>query len=205
MGLLARWVWAPILDFVMRQEPVTRQRQKVVPLAAGRVLEIGVGSGLNLEWYDPARVHAVCGLDPAVELQDRSRPRAAASPVAVTLLTGSAEDIPFEDASFDAVVSTFTLCSIPDVGRALREMRRVLRPTGRLLFAEHGSSVDPDVLRWQQRLNPAWRVFSGGCNMDRPIPALLEGGGFAIERVDTTYLPGPRVLNYHYWGTAVPA
>ena len=202
MGFVGRYVWAPVLDLVMRQEPITRQRRKVVPLAAGRVLEIGVGTGLNLGLYDPARVEKVWGLDPAVELQGKSRTRAAGSGVAVEVLTGSAEDIPFDDASFDAVVTTFTLCSIPDVGRALREMRRVLRPAGRLLCAEHGLSADADVARWQNRLNPAWRVLSRGCNMNRPIPTLLREGGFGVDGIETIYLPGPRVLNFHYWGSA---
>jgi ubiquinone/menaquinone biosynthesis C-methylase UbiE len=205
MGLIARYVWAPILDYLMRQEPVMRQREKIVPLAAGRILEVGVGSGLNLPLYDAGRVERVCGLDPAVELQGRSRTRAAAGCVPVQLFTGSAEEIPFADGSFDAVLTTFTLCSIPDVGRALGEMRRVLKPSGRLLFAEHGLSDDAGVARWQNRLNPAWLLISRGCNMNRPIASLLRGGGFAIDRVETLYLPGPRVLSYHYWGTAVPA
>jgi ubiquinone/menaquinone biosynthesis C-methylase UbiE len=204
VGLVARYIWAPFLDFAMRQEPVMRQRAKVVPRASGRVLEIGIGSGLNLAYYDPSRVERVWGLDPAVELQDRSRARAAASTVAVQLLTGSAEDIPFERASFDTVVTTFTLCSIPDVRRALREMHRVLKPSGQLLFTEHGLSADAGVARWQNRLNRAWLLISGGCNMNRPIASLLRDGGFTTDRVETLYLPGPRILTYNYWGTAVP-
>ena len=205
MGFAARYLWAPFLDWCMRQEPVMHQRAKVVPLASGRVLEIGIGSGLNLAYYDPTRVEQVCGLDPAVELQDRSRARAAQSKVAVQLFTGSAEEIPFERASFDTVVTTFTLCSIPDVARALREMRRVLKPSGRLLFTEHGLSADPGVARWQNRLNRAWLLISGGCNMNRPIATLLRDGGFTTAGVETLYLPGPRILTYNYWGSAVPA
>lgn len=189
----------------MRQEPIRRQREKVVPLARGRVLEIGVGSGLNLAHYDRGQVTTVCGIDPAVELQDRSRQRAVASGLDVQLLTGSAESIPFPDASFDAVVTTFTLCSIPNVVAALRESRRVLKPSGRLLFAEHGLSADANVARWQNRLNPLWLRLSGGCNMNRPIAPLLRDGGFAVERMDTLYLPGPRILTYNYWGSAIPA
>jgi ubiquinone/menaquinone biosynthesis C-methylase UbiE len=169
------------------------------------VLEIGMGSGLNLAFYDAGRVERVCGLDPAVELQERSRVRAGASGVPVELLTGSAEEIPFDDASFDTVLTTFTLCSIPDVARALREMRRVLRPAGTLLFAEHGLAPDAGVARWQNRLNPAWLLISRGCNMNRPIAALIDEAGFAVDRVETLYLPGPRVLGYNYWGAAVPA
>jgi ubiquinone/menaquinone biosynthesis C-methylase UbiE len=205
MSILERWVWAPLLDWVMRQEPIMRQRAKVVPQAAGRVLEIGMGSGLNLAYYDASQVERVWGLDPSAELQERSRARAGATRVPVELLTGSAEDIPFDDASFDTVLTTFTLCSIPDVGRALREMRRVLRPAGRLVFAEHGLAPDAGVARWQQRLNPAWLFLSGGCNMNRPIAALLGEAGFVVAGLETLYLPGPRVLTYNYWGAAVPA
>ena len=205
MGVVARWVWAPVLDFMMRQEPITRQREKVIPHAAGRVLEIGVGSGLNLGLYDRGRVEKVWGLDPAIELQDRSRARAATAAIEVELLTGSAEKIPFDDASFDTVVTTFTLCSIPDVTRALGEARRVLTAAGRLLFAEHGLSPDPAIARWQNRLNPAWLLLSGGCNMNRPITSLLERSGFTIERADTRYLPGPKILTYNYSGIAVPS
>jgi ubiquinone/menaquinone biosynthesis C-methylase UbiE len=184
---------------------VRRQREKVVPLAVGRVLEIGIGSGLNLAHYDRGRVDGVYGIDPAVELQDRSRARAAASAVPVRLVTGSAESLPFSDGSFDTVVTTFTLCSIPNAVAALREARRVLKPAGRLLFAEHGLADDAGVARWQNRLNPFWFVISGGCNMNRPITALLRDGGFDLVRSETLYLPGPRVLTYNYWGAAVPA
>jgi SAM-dependent methyltransferase len=206
MGFFARYCWAPVLDLVMRQEPITAQRRKVVPLATGRVLEIGMGSGLNLAHYDPARVEKVWGVDPAVELQEWSRRRAAAaSGLAVEMQTGSAEALPFDAGAFDTVVTTFTLCSIPDAARAVREMRRVLRRGGRLLFAEHGLSADDGVARWQNRLNGAWHALSGGCNMNRPIATLLRDGGFALERVETAYLPGPRLLGYNYWGSAVPA
>jgi len=193
MAVIGRYVWAPILDFVMRQEPVTVQRRRMLPWATGRVLEIGLGSGLNLPFYDEARVEKVWGLEPAAQAR-----------VQVELMTGSAEEIPFDAASFDTVVTTFTLCSIPDVARSLREVRRVLKPAGRLVFAEHGQSSDPGVARWQDRLNPLWAVVSGGCNLNRPIAALVRQGGFEIERVETGYLPGPRVLSYNYWGTAVP-
>jgi SAM-dependent methyltransferase len=202
MGIYATYVFPWILDRVMRQEPVRRQREKVVPRAAGDVLEIGVGSGLNLGLYDPAKVTRLRALDPSAELQRLARPRAEAAAVPVELLTASAEEIPLESASIDTVVITYTMCSIPAVDQALREMHRVLRPGGSLLFAEHGRAPDANVVRWQDRLNPMWRWFSGGCNMNRAIPDLLGGAGFRLSDVETMYLPGPSVLTFNYWGTA---
>lgn len=202
MGIYSTYVFPWILDRVMRQEPVRRQREKIVPRAGGDVLEIGVGSGLNLPFYDRAKVTRLRALDPSAELQRLARPRAEAAPVPVELLTASAEEIPLENASVDSVVITYTMCSIPQVDKALREMHRVLRPGGTLLFAEHGRAPDASVVGWQDRLNPLWRWFSGGCNMNRPVPELLGAAGFRLGDVETMYLPGPRVLSFNYWGTA---
>ena len=204
MGIYATYVFPAILDRVMRQEPVQRQREKVVPLAAGHVLEIGVGSGLNLGLYDPAKVTTLRALDPSPGLQRLARQRAATARVKAELLTASAEEIPLERASVDTIVITYTLCSIPAVDRALEEMHRVLRPGGRLLFSEHGRSPDAGVVRWQDRLNPIWRRISGGCNMNRAIPDLLGAAGFRLADLQTMYLPGPPVLTYTYWGAATP-
>ena len=203
MGVYERYAWAPLLDLVMRQEPIRRQRAKVVPRATGRVLEVGLGSGLNLPVYDPRQVAKVWALEPSEALQDRARRRAAAAGIAVEFIGLTGEQIPAADASFDTVVSTFTLCSIPDAARALGEMRRVLAPGGALLFAEHGSAPDAGVARWQARLNPVWRVLSGGCNMDRRIPELIRAAGFCLDELETMYLPGPKVLTFNYWGRAV--
>ncbi|HEY2388331.1 MAG TPA: class I SAM-dependent methyltransferase [Candidatus Binatia bacterium] len=202
MGIYSTYVFPWILDRVMRQEPVRRQREKVVPRAGGDVLEIGVGSGLNLPFYDRVKVTRLRALDPSAELQRLARPRAEAAPVPVELLTASAEEIPLESASIDTVVITYTMCSIPQVDKALREMHRVLRPGGTLLFAEHGRAPDASVARWQNRLNPLWHWFSGGCNMNRPVPDLLGAAGFQLGEVETMYLPGPRVLTFNYWGIA---
>ena len=202
MGVYETYVFPRILDLVMRQEPIRRQREKVVPRAVGDVLEIGVGSGLNLGFYDPARVMRLRALDPSAGLQRLARERAAGAPVPVELLTASAEEIPLADASVDTIVITYTLCSIPAVERALHEMHRVLRPGGSLLFAEHGRAPDAAGVRWQDRLNPLWRWFSGGCNMNRAVPDLLGGAGFRVGELETMYLPGPRVLGFNYWGAA---
>ncbi len=202
MGLYATYVFPRILDWVMRQEPIRRQREKVVPRAQGHVLEVGVGSGLNLAHYDRGKVLKLYGLDPSLGLQRIARERAATAGLTVELLPVSGEEIPLADASVDSVVITYTMCSIPDVARALREMHRVLRPGGELLFSEHGRAPDAGVVRWQDRLNPLWRRLSGGCNLNRAIPELLDAAGFALPEVSQMYLPGPRPMTYTYWGAA---
>jgi len=200
MGLYERWCWAPLLELAMRQEPVMVERRKVVPRAIGRVLEVGVGSGLNLGLYDRARVDHVWGLDPSRTLLARAEERSVS--VDVRLMAGSAESIPFGDAAFDTVVSTYTMCTIPDLGRALGEMRRVLRRGGRLLFSEHGLSPDGRIARWQRWVSPCWCFLSGGCSVSRPIQRSIEDAGFRMLGVDAAYLPGPKLLTYTSTGTA---
>ena len=170
-----------------------------------RVLEVGIGTGLNLPWYNPTRVSRITGLDPALALHPRAQRRIAAAGLPVELVGLSAEQIPRPDASFDTVVVTYTLCTIPDPVAALREMRRVLVPGGRLLFCEHGRAPDAGVARWQDRLQPLWGPLAGGCHLNRDIPALLQAGGFASPDLQTRYLPGPRVMTFNYWGQAVAA
>lgn len=190
-----------LIDFACGIGPVTRQRRKVVPLASGRVLEIGIGTGRNLEHYDKPRIGArLTGLDPG--LHRLARKRAAKQGIEVELVELSAERIPFDDAAFDTVLVTYSLCTIPDPVAALHEMRRVLRPGGRLVFCEHGLAPDASVQAWQHRLTPAWSRIAGGCQLDRDVPALLREAGFVCDDLQTTYLPGPRPLMYHYWGTA---
>jgi ubiquinone/menaquinone biosynthesis C-methylase UbiE len=195
--------WA--LDIACGLRAVERQRRKVVPLAHGRVLEVGIGTGLNMAWYDPARVSRITGLDPALDLHPRAQRRIEAAGLPVELVGLSAEQIPRPDASFDTVVMTYTLCTIPDPVAALREMRRVLVPGGRLLFCEHGRAPDAGVARWQDRLQPLWGRLAGGCHLNRDIPALLQAGGFACPDLQTRYLPGPRVMTFNYWGQALAA
>lgn len=195
--------WA--LDVACGLPMVTRQRRAVVPLARGRVLEVGIGTGLNMAWYDPARVAHITGLDPALELHPRARRRIAAAGLPVDLVGLSAEAIPRADASFDTVVMTYTLCSIPDPLAALREMRRVLAPGGALLFCEHGRAPDAAVARWQDRLQPLWGRLAGGCHLNRDVPALLQAAGFTCPDLHTGYLSGPRPWTWHSWGTATAA
>ena len=193
-----------MIDWACGVSLFSRQRQKLIPLAHGRVLEVGLGTGRNLPFYDRQRVSQVVGVDPALSLHPIARRRVAASGLDVELMGLSAERLPASDASFDTVVSTYTLCSIPDPVAALREMRRVLKPGGQLLFSEHGLAPEPGVARWQTRLQPYWKPLAGGCHLDRDIPALLAEAGFACD-VQSRYLWGPRVLSYHYWGGAVAA
>lgn len=183
--------------------PVSRQRARIVPQARGRVLEIGMGSGLNLPHYNPENVELVWGLEPSGAMRRKAAGPVQAAPFDVRWLDFPGEQIPLEANSADTVVLTYTLCTIPDWRRALEQMRRVLKPDGTLLFCEHGEAPDARVRQWQQRINPAWRQIAGGCNINRPISELIEQGGFAIQRIETGYLPmTPRFLGFNYWGGA---
>ncbi len=195
-------VSTPILDWMMRQKPLMMQRDKVVPRAYGRVLEIGVGTGLNLSFYDSEKVEKVWGLDPSNDLKALARERASSAGVDLDFVGLSGEEIPAEDDSFDSVVVTYTLCTIPDAARALTEMHRVMKPGADLFYCEHGSAPDADVRRWQDRLNPVWKLIAGGCNLNRRIPELIGGAGFELEEPETMYIPGPRPLTFNYWGSA---
>ena len=186
----------------MRQSTLVPYRQRIVAQAEGRVLEIGIGSGLNLPFYTPAAT-SVVGLEPSPKLLSIAKHQdSKPARVRRELVEASAEAIPLEDASVDTVVTTWTLCTIPDVGRALIEMRRVMKPTGKLLFVEHGQSPDAPVRRWQDRLNPLWKTIAGGCNLNRPMVQLLEQAGFRIEHVETGYGKGPRPMAFMYEGIA---
>jgi ubiquinone/menaquinone biosynthesis C-methylase UbiE len=206
MGFYARHVLPRLIELSCGTEAVQRQRRKVVPLAEGRVLEVGIGSGLNLPHYDPAKVERVFGLDPAEEMLAYARPRSndAAFPVEFLALEG--ERIPLDRDSVDTVLVTYALCTIPDAVAALQGMGRVLKPGGQLIFCEHGRAPDAAVRRWQDRLNPIWKRIGGGCNLDRDIPGLIEAAGFRIETLETAYLPrAPRFAGFNYWGFARPA
>jgi ubiquinone/menaquinone biosynthesis C-methylase UbiE len=202
MGFYENRILPHLLHFAMRQENLAAYRRRWVPAAQGRVLEIGVGSGLNPPFYTGA-AKEVIGLDASPRLLEMAREaRAKTSSTSIELIEGSAESIPLEDSSIDTVVTTWTLCSIHDVGTALSEMRRVLSPSGRLLFVEHGTSPDQGVRRWQDRLTPLWMRLAGGCHLNRPIRDLLEGSGFDIERLDTGYMKGPKPMTFLYEGSA---
>lgn len=204
MGLYSRYILPKVIHLACGSKPNMRQREKVVPHARGRVLEVGIGSGLNLQYYDAAKVARIWGLDPAPEMIRMAQQAARALPFEVEFIGLPGDEIPLEDSSVDTVVVTYTLCTIPDPATALRQMSRVLRPGGELIFCEHGAAPDVRVRRWQDRLNPVWKSLGGGCNLNRSIPALLEAGGFRINSLDTMYLPGWRPASFNYWGTAVP-
>lgn len=201
-GWYERHILPYLIDLTCGMERVERQRRKVVPLAKGRVLEVGIGTGLNMPHYDRDGVESVVGLDPALQMHRLARKRIARAGLPVELIGLSAERIPLDDASFDSVLVTYTLCSIADPLAALREMRRVLKPAGKLVFCEHGRSPDEGVRRWQDKLTPLWSSIAGGCHLNRDIPALLRAAGFESSDMQTLYLPGPRPLTFNYFGTA---
>ena len=191
-----------LIDFACGMKSVSRQRMKVIPQAQGRVLEIGLGTGLNLPFYDTGRVSELVGVEPSLTMHHLAMKRSRAAGIPVELVGIGAERLPLADHVFETVVSTYTLCTIPDPVMALREVRRVLAPGGRLLFSEHGKAPDESVRKWQARIQPVWGKFSGGCHLGRDIPAILKEAGFDAQ-VESMYIPGPRIASYHYWGMAV--
>ena len=197
-----RYLLPHLIDYACGMGEVMKLRSQLVPQARGEVLEIGLGTGLNLGFYDPARVSRIVGVDPAAQMQGMARRRAAALAIPVEMLALELGQIQAADERFDSIVCTFTLCSIPDAAAALAEMRRVLKPGGRLLFAEHGLAPDAGVARWQRRLTPCWKPLAGGCHLDRDISRLLTNAGFAIRELESGYLKGPRPMTYVYRGWA---
>lgn len=196
MNLYDQHVLPHLIDFACGMGAVMKTRAQIVPQAEGRVLEIGIGSGLNLSFYDPAKVSVIVGVDPSAAMQKLAQQRAAQISIPVEMIALELGQIQAADASFDSIVCTFTLCTIPDATAALQEMRRVLKPGGKLLFSEHGLAPDLPVVRWQNRLTPLWKPFSGGCHLNRDIPALIRAGGFNIGQLDSSYLKGPRPMTW---------
>lgn len=195
-----------LLTCACSSPPMMKQRAKVVPGAGGRVLELGIGMGLNLAFYNPAAVTSVVGVDPSPELRALAQAAPRAPGLAVEVADGTAEALPFENASFDTVVCTFTLCSVHTPAQALAEARRVLKPGGAFLFCEHGLAPDADVARWQRFWDPLWSRMAGGCHIIRPVAAALPAAGLKIDWLETMYLPGtPRIAGWNEWGRAVAA
>jgi ubiquinone/menaquinone biosynthesis C-methylase UbiE len=203
MGFYQDQIVPLLINASMRQRNLAAYRGRIIPAAEGRVLEIGIGSGLNLPFYS-SHARQVIGLDPSPKLLAMARRASRSAARSVEFIEGSAERIPLEDASADTVVTTWTLCSIPAVVDALHEMRRVLRPTGRLLFVEHGQASDPNVRWWQDRLTPLWRRVGGGCHLNRAIRALIDAAGFQFDRLETGYMRGPKPMTFMYEGSARP-
>ncbi|MEO5708586.1 MAG: class I SAM-dependent methyltransferase [Nocardioidaceae bacterium] len=190
-----------LVDLALGNAEIHKLRARACRGLHGRVLEVGFGSGLNVEHY-PTDVSSVSAVEPSAVAWSRAAPRIAASPVDVRREGLDAQRLALPDASHDAALSTFTLCTIPDVEAALADIRRVLRPGGRLHFAEHGLSPDPRVAGWQHRLAPVQHALAGGCHLDRPIADLLERAGFRTGALERFYAPGPKPLGYLYLGWA---
>jgi ubiquinone/menaquinone biosynthesis C-methylase UbiE len=203
MGLYDKYILPHFLNCACGSKPINYQRQKVVPLAEGVVLEIGIGSGLNLPFYQSANIEKLYGLDPSSELNELAKKVALKHQIPVEFILAGAENIPLPDNHVDTVMLTYTLCTIPDVPAANREIRRVLKPGGRMIFCEHGAAPDQNVARWQNRINPVWGKIAGGCNLNRDIPGLITQAGFSIQSMQEMYLPStPKFAGYNYWGTA---
>jgi ubiquinone/menaquinone biosynthesis C-methylase UbiE len=203
LGIYQRLIVPRLINAAMRNRRLLPLRERQVAQAQGRVLEIGIGSGLNLPFYR-RDIEAVIGIDPSLELLRMARRHTAWLHFPVKLLHGPAEALPLEDHSVDSVVITWTLCSVAEPGRVLTEARRVLRPRGAMIFVEHGQAPEAGVRRWQDRLTPLWRKLAGGCHLNRPIDRLIAQAGFEIADLETGYLvKGPRVATWHYLGRAL--
>lgn len=192
-----------LITFCCGQPAIAKARSRIVPRAQGSVLELGCGGGINLDHYDRARVTALAGVDPSPQLLDAARGKARARGFEADFRAGYAEQLPFADASFDTVLTTFTLCSVRDPQAVLREMRRVLKPDGSILFLEHGASPDPGPARWQRRIEPVWKRIAGGCHLTRPVSRSFADQGFRLSECDNRYMPKtPRFLGWIEMGEA---
>ena len=204
MSLYDKYVLPKFLNCACGSNPISRQRQKVVPLVEGKVLEVGVGSGLNLPFYDKSKIDELWGLDPSEELSDMARKVADRENIVVNFISSGAEEIPLPDSYFDSVLITYTMCTIPEVARANKEIKRVLKRGGKLIFCEHGEAPDENIRKWQKRINPFWGKLAGGCNINRKIPSLIQNAGFEIVELEEMYLPKtPKIAGYNYWGYTV--
>ena len=203
MNLYDKYLLPHFLNCACGTKPITYQRQKVVPLAKGRVLEIGIGSGLNLPFYQPQTIDMIIGLDPSPELNKMAASIATSYSLPIEFIIGSAEHIPLPDNSIDTILVTYSLCTIVDVAAANRELYRVLNTQGSLIFCEHGLAPDPNIIKWQHRLDPWWGKIAGGCHLNRDIPRLIKTAGFKIDNLEQMYLPStPKFAGYNYWGSA---
>jgi ubiquinone/menaquinone biosynthesis C-methylase UbiE len=202
-GWWDRVVVPKLISCACAQPQIMKARSRIVPQAEGDVLELGCGGGINMEFYDPARIRTFSGLDPSPALLDKSCAAAQAKGMSADIRGGVGEAMPFADASFDTLLVTFTLCSVDDQRQVLSEMRRVLRPGGKALFLEHGSAPDAGVQTWQRRIEPLWKRIGGGCHLTRPVATAYERSGFAITTVEKSYMPKtPRPFGWIEWGEA---
>ena len=201
MGLYSKYILPKFLNCACGSNPINYQRQKIVPLAKGKVLDIGIGSGLNIPFYNSNKIDRVIGIDPSHELISLAKGLANDSTASIELVIGSAESIPYPDNFFDTVLVTYTMCTIPNVAIANKEMWRVLKDDGRLIFCEHGLAPDKKISKWQNRIDPVWGKIAGGCHLNRDIQKLITDAGFSFESLDKMYIPStPKFAGYNYWG-----
>ena len=203
MSLYNKYILPKFLNCACGSKPINYQRQKVVPLAKGKVLDIGIGSGLNIPFYNSDIIDQVIGIDPSHELIELAKELANESKASIDFVIGSAESIPYPDNFFDTVLVTYTMCTIPNVAIANKEMWRVLKDDGRLIFCEHGLAPDKKISKWQNRIDPFWGKIAGGCHLNRDIQKLITDAGFSFESLDKMYIPGtPKFAGYNYWGVS---
>jgi len=201
VNLYNKYILPKAIDWACSQKPSMKQREKIIPLASGNVLEIGVGSGLNLPFYSK-NIEKLTAIDPSKELWNRTLVNLKTLPFDFEFLIAEAENIPATNNSFDTIVITYTLCTIPNLQSAFLEIKRVLKPNGKLLFCEHGKAPDTFVQKYQTAINPVWKRIGGGCNLNRDIPTIIKANGFTIQTLETMYLPGWKPASYNYWGIA---
>jgi ubiquinone/menaquinone biosynthesis C-methylase UbiE len=205
MKFYNKYILPQLTHWICSQNDITRVREEYVPLAKGRILEVGIGSGLNLPHYDPLIVDKVWGLDPSSELIKRAKKQANQMPFEVELIERSCEEIPMDDNSMDSVLVTYSLCSIPDVSKALNEINRILKPGGELIFCEHGRAPDNVISKWQDRVTPSWTKVSGGCHLNRDISKLINKSRFKIVKFDEQYSSPVKLISFNYRGIAIPS
>ena len=201
--LYEKMVLPKLCDKCCGTKPINYQRKKVVPLAKGVVLEVGIGSGLNIPFYNKNNIEKIIGLDPSEELNVLAKRVADDNGIQIDFLINGAEDIDLPDNSVDTILITYTLCTIPNLDKSMSEMKRVLKPGGKFIFCEHGIAPDMNIIKWQRRINPIWGIFFGGCNINRNIPKIISESGFNISNLNQMYLPStPKIVGYNYWGEA---
>jgi ubiquinone/menaquinone biosynthesis C-methylase UbiE len=198
-----KYILPKLLNCTCASKPINYQRDKIVPLAEGVVLDVGIGSGLNIPFYNKTKIKQLYGLDPSKELLDIAKSVAKEKKLEIEFLECGAESIPLPDKSIDNVLITYTMCTIPDVAISNSEIMRILKDDGKLLFCEHGLAPDKNIAKWQKRINPLWSKIAGGCNLNKDIPNLISSSGFKILNMEEMYLPGtPKFAGYNYWGVA---
>ncbi len=202
MSLYEKYILPSAVNWACKQKPMNYQRKKIVPLAEGKVLEIGIGSGFNLPFYSKEKVSHLLAVDPSEELWKKNKVDIEKLPFDFEFVKAFAEDLPADTNSLDTVILTYTLCTIKETNLALEEIRRVLKPYGKLLFCEHGKAPDLAIQKWQNRINPLWKIVGGGCNLNKDIPKLIEGNGFQFNKIESMYIPGWKPASFNYWGAA---